>query len=550
MASMKTPDLNSTGVQNSIMLLLLIFFIALGVLSVIGKTLTADEDRHYLYGENILQGNSTRFDDSKMPFSALNALPKSVAGLLPEGPLTNILGKFITARIITLLFSALVGFLVFYWSRSMYGFMPGLFSLVLYILDPNIIAHSQLVTTDLYAAGTITFAFYTLWRFARQRDLKNGLICAVALGLSLIAKYTSIVLFPLFCLTIFLYDLPALVQSYRLKTWVTLRTHLLNYLVYGVVASVISITVINFAFLFNRTFTPLGDYKFKSSFFESFQAQSSLLRALPVPTPYPYLQGLDWVMHRERTGNGYPSLYLLGEIHEAQGFKLEGFKGYYFVASLLKVPIATQVILWTALLVFIFHKGRQKQFLQNELFLIVPVIFYAIYFNFFYNAQIGIRYYLVVFPFLYVFAGSLFQNWPNFSSLQKFCSFALVAYLLVSVLSYFPNYLAYFNEIVWDRKTAYKYVADSNINWGQNKNELKEYLSEHPDVIVNPAEVQPGTLVVDVNGLVGIIEDPEKYAWLRNNFEPVDTVAYSYLIYEISPDEVTQLCATTTYCKK
>src|SRR5688500_8775884 len=185
MASIKAPDLNSSRVQNGIVLLLLIFFIVLGVLSVIGKTLTADEDRHYLYGQNILQGNSTRFDDSKMPFSALNALPKSVAGLLPLGPLANVLGKFIAARVMTLLFSVLVGFLVFFWSRSMYGFIPGLFSLVLYILDPNIIAHSQLVTTDLYAAGTITFAFYALWRFAQRRDLKNGLICTVALGLSL-----------------------------------------------------------------------------------------------------------------------------------------------------------------------------------------------------------------------------------------------------------------------------------------------------------------------------------------------------------------------------
>jgi hypothetical protein len=43
--------------------------------------------------------------------------------------------------------------LVFYWSRALHGFLPAVFSLLLYALDPNIIAHSQLVTTDIYAAG-------------------------------------------------------------------------------------------------------------------------------------------------------------------------------------------------------------------------------------------------------------------------------------------------------------------------------------------------------------------------------------------------------------
>ena len=38
---------------------------------------------------------------------------------------------------------------------------------------------------------------------------------------------------------------------------------------------------------------------------------------------------------------------------------------------------------------------------------VVPVAFFAVYFNFFYQAQIGIRYFLVVFPPLYVLAGDL-----------------------------------------------------------------------------------------------------------------------------------------------
>gem|GEM_PF-4823190 len=41
-----------------------------------------------------------------------------------------------------------------------------------------------------------------------------------------------------------------------------------------------------------------------------------------------------------------------------------------------------------------------------------------------------------------------------------------------------------------------------------------------------------------------------QYAWLRENFKPAGTIAYSYLIYKISPEEIDHLCSTTNYCGK
>jgi hypothetical protein len=57
-------------------------------------------------------------------------------------------------------------------------------------------------------------------------------------------------------------------------------------------------------------------------------------------------------------------------------------------------------------------------------------------------------------------------------------------------------------------------------------------------------------LVVGGSDLVGILEDPDKYAWLRDHFEPVDTVAYTYFVYQISQQEVVQLCASSDGCEK
>ncbi|MCJ7434007.1 MAG: hypothetical protein MUO77_11020, partial [Anaerolineales bacterium] len=348
-------------------------------------------------------------------------------------------------------------------------------------------------------------------------------------------------LYPLLFLALFIHDFPALRVQDRKANF----NYVKRFTVWFLVAILIGLILINIGFLFNRTFTPFGDYEFRSVRFQSLQAALPFLHNVPVPVPYPYLEGFDWIIQREATGFGYGNLYLLGQIHP-----VKGFAGYYMVASLLKVPIATQIVIWASLAIYFWDKKRSLNILKDEIFLLLPVLFYTIYFNFFYNAQLGIRFYLIVFPLLYVFAGSLFINWKELSPRQKMSVYALGAYLLISVFSYFPHYIPYFNEFIWDRKMAYKYLADSNIDWEQSKQYLKEYQKEHPEAIVSPQyKITSGLIVVDANDLVGVTVKPEMYQWLRENFEPVDTVAYSYLVYKIMPEQIEHLCATTEYCR-
>lgn len=535
---------SSNKAQTIVAWLIILIFIIINTLSVVrGFSLTTDEDKHYLYAQNIVSGNTNRIDDSKMPATALNALPQKFASFLAEGKIKNFLGKYYVARLVTTFFSCLVAFLVFYWARSLYGFIPALFSLVLYVFDPNIIAHSHLVTNDLYVTGAFAFAFFTLWKFANQRTLKNGLLCVFALGIAQLAKYTAIILFPLFFIALFINDLQAWIES--LLDWKKLRALVAQYFKYVAWAALAVTLIINFGFLFNRTLMQFGEYRFLSDIFQSIQARFPILGRVPVPVPYPYLQGLDWMRNTEQSGALSGNVYLLGRVSP-----LDGFPGYYIVASLLKVPISTQIILILAHVVYFTRKTWKGDFLRNGVFLLLPFIFFTIYFNFFFNTQIGIRYYLPVFPLLYVFAGNLFVNLKGFPVWQKVSVWGLLVYLIVSVLSYHPYYLSYFNEIVWDRKDAYKYLADSNLDWGQGKNELRQYLEEHPGALYAPKNVRPGRLVVRVNDLVGVTEDPAKYAWLRDNFEPIETIAYSYLVYKISPEDIERLCTTTTYCDR
>ncbi len=507
---------------------ILALFAAISVLSMQHTTLTVDEDGHWAYGLQILGLDSTRFDDSKMPLTALNAIPAKAAALLPAGWPRDVLGKLPTARAVTILMAMLLGVLVYRWSREVYGPAAGLLALSLYAFEPNTIAHAQLVTTDLYAAATLTLAVYLSWRYSLKKRLGRAALLGFALGLSQLAKYTNLALFVLIPFTLVLAEMRTVRRLITAANWQVLRSGLQRAFWHGLVALFIAVLVIQAGFLFNQPFTPLKDYLFESETFNSVQRALAPAGFIRLPLPYPYVEGLDLVLFRERTGFGFGDIYLLEQVRS------EGFPGYYFIAFLYKVPLAIQAIFGLAILARLFRRGGPG-FTRAEIFMGVPILFFSIYFNFFYRAQIGIRFLLIILPCILVFSGGLVHKWPSFSRAKKAGVFALVGYLTLSVLSYFPHYIPYFNELVYDRRYAYKILADSNIDWEQSEWYLDRYLEEHPEAVLEPASPTAGRIIMGVNALTGVSVDRTRYAWLRDNLEPVETVAFTYLVYEVSP---------------
>jgi hypothetical protein len=165
-------------------------------------------------------------------------------------------------------------------------------------------------------------------------------------------------------------------------------------------------------------------------------------------------------------------------------------------------------------------------------------------------------------------------GWDAFKNKYKIFIISLVAYLLISNLSYFPHYISYFNELLLDRKMGYTILADSNLDWAQNKIYLEEYLEANPDARylidikgevklmkynqgidsvkyrdlwyellseVDPQEYKGGPIIIPANILLGITADPKHFQWLRENKKPVDHLGYSYLIFNLQPDELQKL---------
>ena len=68
------------------------------------------------------------------------------------------------ARFMIVLLGVLLGLLLFCWTRESLGFWPAVMVLGLYTIEPNLLAHARLVTTDF---GVTCFSFgtiYFLWR--------------------------------------------------------------------------------------------------------------------------------------------------------------------------------------------------------------------------------------------------------------------------------------------------------------------------------------------------------------------------------------------------
>jgi hypothetical protein len=124
----------------------------------------------------------------------------------------------------------------------------------------------------------------------------------------------------------------------------------------------------------------------------------------------------------------------------------------------------------------------------------------------------------------------------------------LVIWLIVINLSAWPHYLSYFNEIVGGSDKGWKYLRDSNIDWGQDLPALANYLREHKiDKIVleysgqaDPLEYhisysafQPDDYKRPGNKFYVVsVQYLENVKWAKN-YEPTATAGRSIFIYDL-----------------
>ncbi len=524
-------------------LLWLAFSLMIG--SALQKSATVDEQSHLFRGAAYLKANATHFllghPIGNSALAALPVLTEPELRLPTEIPAWeagnwSVAGDYFLWRIgnnaqrvlflgrLPMIFCTLIlGCLVFRWGKQLNNPMTGLFAATLILFDPNILAHGRLVSSDVTLTLFWAMTIYGFWLWAQHGKRTSILLAGFGLGMASLMKYNAAFL------------LPTLAILAGWEWWKRRNREPLVALIGTIFIGGVVIWGVN-----RFAFTPLPGGAFWEDLF--------------------------WQMgYFGRNTGGY----LLGT------YDPDGSLFYFPIAFLIKTPIPTLLLLLLAIFTLSIQ-APLRNFIAENRYLFVPAFIFCVT-AFMAGFNIGIRHLLPLYPYLYLFtAYSLFhrRDLPSrwLMRLQRVAMMLLATSIFISARA-FPNYLSYFNQFVGGSENGWLYLADSNVDWGQELPALAQWQRDHrdkplylsyfgtahanaygiefepiPAPIITPdqppAERQaydpryprPGYYAISINNLIGFpmpTGQRDFYASFRD-LEPIAKVGNAIFIYEVT----------------
>jgi hypothetical protein len=224
--------------------------------------------------------------------------------------------------------------------------------------------------------------------------------------------------------------------------------------------------------------------------------RDSLLSELPVSLPSYYVTGFD---EQKLEAEGIPLRFL---VPPAQGDKMgpEGDRivsypvylngelrqeswWYYFLFALLyKVSEGTWLLTTTSFVVLIWYRRARAPWADELAVLAGPVVVLAVM-SFGTNINLGLRYVLPIFPYVFVSAGKLAPWAAGLAGRLRWIAIGWVGIGLSSTVLaaalIHPHYLAYFNWASGGPARGSEHLIDSNLDWGQDLINLRSWLARH-----------------------------------------------------------------------
>ncbi|MBN2003418.1 MAG: glycosyltransferase family 39 protein [Anaerolineae bacterium] len=478
------------------------------------------------------------------------------------------------ARVPNMLLLVLLAALVCRWSADLFGRRAGLLALFLTVSDPNLLAHAGVAATDLGATCATFAAMFTFWRWrydARGPSWRRMLLAAVVLGLALGVKSTALLLLPVFGLLLLL---PRRDESPFAR--------------FGQAAVACGVA---FVVLW-------GFYRF----------EIGPAPGIPFPIPMPS-HLLPLLRLRAHMQWGHAAFLMGKNLHY-------GDWRYFPIAFVLKTPPLTLGLLAVALVQAVRERmadgelagrrimnheswiGRSRFTLHVSRFItscilspvsLFPILYFAASLTS--SLNIGYRHLLPVLPFVYVGIGRIGKSAGgrvsgsadrrvsesangelrirNYESritrrVLRFMLYALLLGYALTTLYLFPWHLAYFNIFAGGPDGGYRYLVDSNLDWGQTWKELRHYLDESgiaafglsqytindphaygldytplppwpdaPPVLPQRFAPPPGIYAISSTQLQGVVvADPEMFDYFRR-LEPRARIGHAMFVYEV-----------------
>jgi hypothetical protein len=426
-----------------------------------------------------------------------------------------------TARIMPILLTILTIIFVYLLARRLMGDWWALLPTFLFAFDPTILGQGHYVTTDVGAAFGVIFSTYFFLKYIESPSTKHLWWAGLAFGIAQVTKFSTPLVTVLFIfLTLVMWVREMAIQwhgtdpSRRFKKFLMRGLGYLWKLILIIVIGYIFI-VYPIYFLFTVHYPIAKQVSDTTTILASFATGPTPAGQLctgmrcfadldiwmahnPITRPYAqYLLGLLMVLQRADAGN---TIYFLGHIVNSGGWI------YFPVLLLLKEPIPTLALIFLALGLtisqFIKKRNRFLDYLGTNFAEFSLASFVVLYWGIALHSQLnlGIRYVLPTFSFIYILTGGVIKKWAtriniaslqNFGSVARALSFSAIKYIFLLVLLVWlffetifaaPYFLSYFNEFgggVWG---GYRYVTDSNYDWGQDLLRLQSFVNAHPEI--------------------------------------------------------------------
>lgn len=367
----------------------------------------------------------------------------------------------------------LLGFYIFKFARERFGKNAALLSLFLFAFSPALLAHGRLVTTDVGAAFGAVFATYYFLKALENPDRKTLIIAGLTFGIAELLKFSLILLIPFF---IFLGIARWLIKEISPKDLlrILVSVFVLGFLLVGLVYQYHVLNYPPEKQLSDTKFVLDSSNQKLAANLTIWMADKPILRAFSQ-----YSLGLLMVFQRATGGN---TTYFLGEVSAA------GWKNYFPTVYLLKEPLTFHILafisLLSVLLLIRFKNGLNGIFdwLKNhfpEFSLLSFIVLYWLI-SLKSNLNIGVRHLLPLFPFTIMLTSMMTIKLLKkpYLKLRYAILGVLVIWQAASVISVYPSFLAYFNESIGGPVNGYKYVVDSNLDWGQDLKRLASWIEK------------------------------------------------------------------------
>jgi len=442
---------------------------------------TTDEGIHISAGYTYLKKNDFRFNPEHPPlvkmlasvpllFAKLNTPPDAIyfdkakdffydswpeARSYGEDLLYNLGNNaerlLLLARLPMIILTLILGLVIFFVSSKLWGTNGGILSLLLYVLEPIILANGHLVTTDIGASLGYLLSIYLLWKFLLRPKWSNLILFGLVLGIAELMKFTAIILYPASIILLIYF---AISKREKFKKFLKKFGQI-------IIAFLIAWVVIWAGYSFKIAQVPVGGNS-KVPIVATITSNKYFKFFKPVLIPRDYVKGLGLIVGHTRYGH---DSFLLGEQSKA------GWWYYFPVLFSAKMTIST-LVLFLLSIIFIFFDKKNRQ--KYTFFLLGGLIFLA--FAMTSKANIGVRHILPFIVVVMVLCGSTAKILSK-KFIGRVVLFLLVAFMIFENVMVFPYFISYYNQLYGGTDNGYKVATDSNYDWGQDIKRIKEYVS-------------------------------------------------------------------------